>query len=66
LHDLNVLHDASGLSGPLRLRLQSTSPRFIVRFQTLKDQLARTGLEDGHEHGEIYQEETSEYTSQGT
>ncbi|KDQ60606.1 hypothetical protein JAAARDRAFT_55334 [Jaapia argillacea MUCL 33604] len=44
LHDLNILHDGSGFSGPLRLRLVCTTPRFIVRYHEIQDQVARLNL----------------------
>jgi hypothetical protein len=44
LHDLNVLHDGSDLSGSLRLQLQLTVPRFIIRYHMLRDQVARLNL----------------------
>ncbi|KAF5391888.1 hypothetical protein D9757_001706 [Collybiopsis confluens] len=44
IHDLNVLHDGSDLSGPLRLRLQLNTPRFIVRYRMLQDQNLRLNL----------------------
>jgi hypothetical protein len=44
LHDLNVLHDGSDLSGPLRLRLHVVVPRFILRYHMLRDQIARLNL----------------------
>ncbi|KAE9407080.1 hypothetical protein BT96DRAFT_175475 [Gymnopus androsaceus JB14] len=51
LHDLNVLHDGSDFSGPLRLRLQLVNPRFIVRYRMLQDQIQRLNLaEVGEEY----------------
>ncbi|ETW85679.1 hypothetical protein HETIRDRAFT_457448 [Heterobasidion irregulare TC 32-1] len=50
LHDLNVLHDGSDLSGPLRLRLLSVVPRFIDRYRSLKDQIDRLNLADDSDH----------------
>ncbi|KAJ7684721.1 hypothetical protein DFH06DRAFT_1156446, partial [Mycena polygramma] len=44
LHDLNVLHDGSGINGPLRLRLRSVIPRFILRYHLLQDQVSRLNL----------------------
>ncbi|KAJ7168134.1 hypothetical protein C8R43DRAFT_138401 [Mycena crocata] len=44
LHDLNVLHDGSDVAGPLRLRLTSVVPRFILRYHLLQDQVARLNL----------------------
>ncbi|KAF7322683.1 hypothetical protein HMN09_00047100 [Mycena chlorophos] len=46
LHDLNVLHDASNISGPLRLRLNPVSPRFIVRYHALQAHIARLTMAD--------------------
>ncbi|KAJ6547133.1 hypothetical protein B0H19DRAFT_1237789 [Mycena capillaripes] len=44
LHDLNVLHDGSDITGPLRLRLSSVIPRFILRYHLLQDQVSRLNL----------------------
>ncbi|KAF8184958.1 hypothetical protein K438DRAFT_2020188 [Mycena galopus ATCC 62051] len=44
LHDLNVLHDGSDIAGPLRLRLKSVLPRFILRYHLLQDQVSRLNL----------------------
>ncbi|KAJ6618306.1 hypothetical protein B0H10DRAFT_1795606, partial [Mycena sp. CBHHK59/15] len=44
LHDLNVLHDGSDITGPLRLRLKSVVPRFILRYHLLQDQVAGLNL----------------------
>ncbi|KAF7359389.1 hypothetical protein MSAN_01281500 [Mycena sanguinolenta] len=44
LHDLNVLHDGSSIAGPLRLRLKSVIPRFIIRYHLLQDQVSRLNL----------------------
>lgn len=41
LHDLNVLHDGLGLSGPLRLRLRTVLSRFICRYRSLQSQVTR-------------------------
>jgi hypothetical protein len=46
LHDLNVLHDSYNLNGPLRIRLQTVSPRFIQRYHWLQQQVSALGLED--------------------
>lgn len=43
LHDLNVIHDDARLPGPLRLRL-SSSPRFIIHYRALRDQIAQLSL----------------------
>ncbi|KAH9951268.1 hypothetical protein B0H21DRAFT_718161 [Amylocystis lapponica] len=66
LHDLNVLHDGSDLLGPLRLQLRATVPRFIQRYNALRDQIARLDLaeddvaeDDGAEHGFEYQQEVA-------
>jgi len=45
LHDLNMLHDASGILGPLRTRLCTSSPRFIARYQQLQENVSRLQLE---------------------
>lgn len=52
LYDLYQLHDGSGFSGPLRLRLKSTSPRFIVRYRLLQDQIYRLELAAQEEYSE--------------
>lgn len=44
LHDLNILHDGSDLSGPLRLHLHIIIPRFILRYHMLRDQISRLNL----------------------
>ncbi|KAK0210329.1 hypothetical protein DFS33DRAFT_1378311 [Desarmillaria ectypa] len=44
LHELNIIHDASEISGPLRLRLHTVTPRFILRYRQLQDQVARLQL----------------------
>ncbi|KAF9484714.1 hypothetical protein BDN70DRAFT_989416 [Pholiota conissans] len=44
LHDLNVLHDVSGINGLLRIRLSAISPRFISRYQHLQSQISRLDL----------------------
>ncbi|KAK7043797.1 hypothetical protein VNI00_008409 [Paramarasmius palmivorus] len=57
LHDLHLLHDGSDITGPLRLRLQSVMPRFIVRYRLLQDQILRLNMADeqyeelGHPEG---------------
>ncbi|TFK67899.1 hypothetical protein BDN72DRAFT_842494 [Pluteus cervinus] len=45
LHDLNILHDGSGLSGPLRLRLRVVAPRFITRYRLLQSQVSDLHLD---------------------
>ncbi|KAM6500699.1 hypothetical protein JOM56_003713 [Amanita muscaria] len=45
LHDINILHDSYGLSGPLRLRLRLESPRFIILYQRLQDRTAQLSVE---------------------
>ncbi|KAJ3780060.1 hypothetical protein GGU11DRAFT_803284 [Lentinula aff. detonsa] len=49
LHDLNVLHDGLGFTGPLRLRLQLVNSRFIIRYRTLQEQVMRLSLGDAGE-----------------
>ncbi|KAF5373041.1 hypothetical protein D9758_001727 [Tetrapyrgos nigripes] len=63
LHDLNVLHDYSGISGPLRLRLQSVTPRFITRYRSLQEQLLQLNMTTGYveESRDEGQEQFSEY-----
>lgn len=50
LHDLNLLHDGSDISGPLRLRLRATTPRFILRYHLIQDQISRLNLELAEQH----------------
>ncbi|TBU32322.1 hypothetical protein BD311DRAFT_803919 [Dichomitus squalens] len=53
LHELNVIHDGSDLSGPLRLRLKVFSPRFATRYSMLRDQISRLNFaEDGDTHAD--------------
>ncbi|KAG2076035.1 hypothetical protein BDR04DRAFT_1090859 [Suillus decipiens] len=47
LHDLNVLHDGSDFTGPLRIRLRSAIPRFILRYRLLQEQISRLDLAAG-------------------
>ncbi|KAJ3515968.1 hypothetical protein NLJ89_g1426 [Agrocybe chaxingu] len=44
LHDLNVLHDAYGIAGPLRMKLHSVTPRFIARYQYLQENIGQLEL----------------------
>ncbi|KAG1819503.1 uncharacterized protein BJ212DRAFT_1478739 [Suillus subaureus] len=44
LHDLNVLHDGSDFTGPLRIHLRSAIPRFILRYRLLQEQISRLDL----------------------
>ncbi|KAF4614464.1 hypothetical protein D9613_002881 [Agrocybe pediades] len=46
LHDLNVLHDVSGIHGLLRMRLKSSLPRFITRYQYLQEHVSRLTLDE--------------------
>ncbi|KAK2467070.1 hypothetical protein APHAL10511_001328 [Amanita phalloides] len=46
LHDINMLHDAHGLSGPLRLRLRLDLPRFIIRYQRLHERITQLTVEN--------------------
>lgn len=41
---MNVLHDASDITGPLRLRLKGVVPRFIIRYHLLQEQVSRLNL----------------------
>ena len=52
LHDLNVIHDGSDLQGPLRIHLHVSVPRFIFRYHTLRDQIARLNLAAEGDEGE--------------
>lgn len=63
LHDLNILHDALGFSGPLRIRLNFTTPRFIVRYHAFQDQITRLHLEQPN-HPQVG-EETAEEKNEG-
>lgn len=63
MHDLNILHDALGFSGPLRMRLNFTTPRFIVRYHALQDQITRLHLEQPN-HPQAG-EETAEKKNEG-
>ena len=63
LHDLNILHDTLGFSGPLRMRLNFTTPRFIVRYHALQDQITRLHLEQAN-HPQAG-EETAEEKNEG-
>ena len=56
LHELNVIHDGSDLSGPLRLRLKVFSPRFSTRYSMLRDQVSRLNLVEG---GDVHQDTVS-------
>ncbi|EIN07710.1 hypothetical protein PUNSTDRAFT_39746, partial [Punctularia strigosozonata HHB-11173 SS5] len=49
LHELGVLHDGLALTGPLRLRLQSSSPRFIQRYHELRNHIARLNIDADNE-----------------
>ncbi|KAJ3787861.1 hypothetical protein GGU10DRAFT_385465, partial [Lentinula aff. detonsa] len=64
LHDLNVLHDGLGFTGPLRLRLQLVNSRFIIRYRTLQEQVMRLSLGDAGE--EYNAEELNENSLQET
>lgn len=47
MHDLNVLHDGSDFTGPLRIHLRSAIPRFILRYRLLQEQISRLDLAAG-------------------
>lgn len=53
LQDLYAMHQGVGLPGHLRLTLQSIVPRFIVRYNVLRDQITRLVL--GEEPEEVQQ-----------
>ncbi|KAL5529326.1 hypothetical protein ACEPAG_5311 [Sanghuangporus baumii] len=55
LQDLYAMHQGVGLPGHLRLTLQSIMPRFITRYNLLRDQVTRLVL--GEEAGETRQHE---------
>ncbi|EPT00147.1 hypothetical protein FOMPIDRAFT_1023923, partial [Fomitopsis schrenkii] len=61
LHDLNVLHDGADLTGPLRLELRAM-PRFIARYNALRDQIARLDLaaEDEQAYEAAYERHSEE------
>jgi hypothetical protein len=40
-----MLHDASGNDGPLKMRLSTSAPRFIVQYQQLQEHIRRLQLE---------------------
>ena len=50
LHDLNVLHDGLGLTGPLRLRLRTVLSRFICRYRSLQSQVTRLRVSETTNH----------------
>ncbi|OCB84152.1 hypothetical protein A7U60_g8828 [Sanghuangporus baumii] len=56
LQDLYAMHQGVGLPGHLRLTLQSIMPRFITRYNLLRDQVTRLVL--GEEAGETLQHES--------
>jgi hypothetical protein len=45
LHDIDMLHDNAALPGSLRLKLQTVSPRFIMRYSALRAQISGLELE---------------------
>ncbi|KAH9484189.1 hypothetical protein JR316_0003669 [Psilocybe cubensis] len=45
IHDLNVLHDVSGIHGQLRMRLSASTPRFLTRYQYLQEHVSQLNLE---------------------
>ncbi|KAL5490193.1 hypothetical protein ACEPAI_5026 [Sanghuangporus weigelae] len=55
LQDLYAMHQGVGLPGHLKLTLQSIMPRFITRYNLLRDQVTRLVL--GEEAGETRQHE---------
>ncbi|KAF9052729.1 hypothetical protein BJ165DRAFT_1400142 [Panaeolus papilionaceus] len=46
LHDLNVLHDAAGLSGSLHISTTTSTPRFIVQYHRLQESIHRSNPEE--------------------
>ncbi|KAF7964676.1 hypothetical protein HWV62_4205, partial [Athelia sp. TMB] len=53
LHDLEYLHAGCDISGPLRLRLHLSHPRFFNRYQSLRDQIDRLNIaREASEHPE--------------
>ncbi|KAK0240599.1 hypothetical protein EDD85DRAFT_1021827 [Armillaria nabsnona] len=65
LHELNIIHDVSEISGPLRLRLHTVTPRFILRYRQLQDQVARLQL-GSDETFYTADEENKQNQSEGT
>ncbi|KAG5649909.1 hypothetical protein H0H81_001529, partial [Sphagnurus paluster] len=57
LHDLNILHDGLNKSGPLRLRLKTSTPRFMDRYHTLQEQIARFHLTEAKDTADLGSEE---------
>lgn len=41
------MHQGLGLHGHLRLTLQSVVPRFITRYNQLREQITRLAIDDG-------------------
>lgn len=60
MHDLNAIHDGIGLTGPLRVTLQSVVPRFITRYNVLRDQITRLTLSGDADEEELGGEEDAE------
>ncbi|KLO10405.1 hypothetical protein SCHPADRAFT_906912 [Schizopora paradoxa] len=52
LHDLFAMHHGVGLPGHLRLSLQSVVPRFITRYNQLRDQITSLTFADAQLVGE--------------
>lgn len=50
LHDLNVLHDGLNNSGPLRLRLETAGPRFIVQYRMLREHVTQLSISEANDH----------------
>ncbi|KAJ2931355.1 hypothetical protein H1R20_g5712, partial [Candolleomyces eurysporus] len=46
LHDLSLLHDTLGGTGPLRMQLQIQTPRFTLRYDQLQEHMHQTVLGD--------------------
>ncbi|OBZ75624.1 hypothetical protein A0H81_04490 [Grifola frondosa] len=58
IHELNVVHDGSDLSASPSLQLQLVSPRFITRYNALRDEIARLNLVT---EGEQYSDQTAHH-----
>ncbi|KAJ7756830.1 hypothetical protein DFH07DRAFT_919850 [Mycena maculata] len=66
LHDLNVLHDASNITGPLRLGLKLVVPRFILRYHLLQEQVSRLNLVAVGDEQEASDSQTQDHEQSGS
>ena len=44
MHDLVAMHQGLGLPGHLKLTLQSVVPRFITRYNQLREQITKLAI----------------------